>query len=128
MARHSDEDLNRMIETVRTGSVPTPTEAFEAWWNGVATSPPHSSQLVQEGMQYVKDFGKEAWLAAYTAGQRAAQMPDDVPVIKDRLCPHCHAPIEVRNPTGYCDHLYYPDYCDECRRRATPPDHQEGRG
>jgi hypothetical protein len=25
-------------------------------------------------------------------------------------CPNCHGPIAIRNPTGACDHLYWPDY------------------
>jgi hypothetical protein len=25
------------------------------------------------------------------------------------ICPKCHGPIATRNPTGLCDHLYYPD-------------------
>lgn len=25
------------------------------------------------------------------------------------LCPYCGGLIAVRNPTGECDHLYYPD-------------------
>lgn len=29
-------------------------------------------------------------------------------------CPHCGGDIEIRNPTGTCDHLYYPDNCDVC--------------
>jgi len=26
-------------------------------------------------------------------------------------CPYCGGDKEIRNPTGYCDHLYYPDNC-----------------
>ena len=26
------------------------------------------------------------------------------------LCLHCHAPKVERNPTGTCDHLYWPDF------------------
>lgn len=25
------------------------------------------------------------------------------------ICPNCYSPIEVRNATGKCDHLYWPD-------------------
>jgi hypothetical protein len=32
-----------------------------------------------------------------------------------RVCHHCHGPIAVRNPTGICDHLYYPDNCSVCK-------------
>lgn len=24
-------------------------------------------------------------------------------------CPNCNGPVMVRNPTGKCDHLYWPD-------------------
>lgn len=30
-------------------------------------------------------------------------------------CPHCQGDIEIRNPTGDCDHLYYPDNCRVCK-------------
>jgi hypothetical protein len=26
------------------------------------------------------------------------------------ICPDCGGLIAIRNPTGKCDHLYYPDY------------------
>lgn len=32
-----------------------------------------------------------------------------------KVCPHCKGDIEIRNPTGFCDHLYYPDMCEICR-------------
>lgn len=31
-----------------------------------------------------------------------------------RICEHCEGDIEIRNPMGYCDHLYYPDCCEIC--------------
>ncbi len=41
-------------------------------------------------------------------------------------CVHCNGDIEIRNPTGYCDHLKYPEYCETCAQRriqeATPVD------
>lgn len=27
-----------------------------------------------------------------------------------RVCPNCGGEIAIRNPTGNCDHLYWPDY------------------
>lgn len=30
-------------------------------------------------------------------------------------CNHCGGDIAIRNPSGYCDHLYYPDYCEVCQ-------------
>lgn len=27
----------------------------------------------------------------------------------DPLCPNCGGSVHVRNPTGACDHLYWPD-------------------
>ena len=32
-----------------------------------------------------------------------------------QICPHCNQPINIRNSSGYCDHLYYPEACDICR-------------
>lgn len=32
----------------------------------------------------------------------------------EKGCPHCGGDIAVRNPSGYCDHLYYPDNCKIC--------------
>jgi hypothetical protein len=33
------------------------------------------------------------------------------------LCEHCGYSIKLRNPSGFCDHLYYPDNCDVCVKR-----------
>ena len=35
--------------------------------------------------------------------------------IKSGLCPHCKKPIYLRNPSGFCDHLYYPEKCEVCK-------------
>jgi len=31
-------------------------------------------------------------------------------------CSHCQMDRAVRNPSGYCDHLYYPEYCKVCEK------------
>lgn len=28
---------------------------------------------------------------------------------------HCGGEIKIRNPKGYCDHLYYPENCSTCQ-------------
>ncbi len=33
----------------------------------------------------------------------------------NKICKHCQEPIALRNPSGYCDHLYYPDNCNICK-------------
>jgi hypothetical protein len=33
-----------------------------------------------------------------------------------RPCLHCGGDLSIRNPTGECDHLYYPDYCEVCKK------------
>lgn len=38
-------------------------------------------------------------------------------------CEHCHMSLNVRNPSGFCDHLYFPDNCDICKKAPSP--HQE---
>jgi hypothetical protein len=39
----------------------------------------------------------------------------NVDYIKEELCLHCGYPIKIRNPSGYCDHLYYPESCGVCK-------------
>jgi len=34
------------------------------------------------------------------------------------LCKHCGGPITVRNPTGKCDHLYWPDMLTDEAKKA----------
>ena len=34
-----------------------------------------------------------------------------------RLCDHCGKDVEIRNPSGYCDHLYYPERCEVCNKK-----------
>ena len=29
-------------------------------------------------------------------------------------CKHCGYDTALRNPSGYCDHLYYPEACEVC--------------
>lgn len=29
-------------------------------------------------------------------------------------CEHCGCNTSTRNPSGYCDHLYYPERCPVC--------------
>lgn len=29
-----------------------------------------------------------------------------------RICGHCNLEVAIRNPSGFCDHLYYPENCD----------------
>ena len=28
---------------------------------------------------------------------------------QEKICPNCGGLIKIRNPTGECDHLYYPE-------------------
>jgi hypothetical protein len=35
---------------------------------------------------------------------RGDEMQDEL------MCKHCGGPIAIRNPSGACDHLYWPDY------------------
>jgi hypothetical protein len=31
------------------------------------------------------------------------------------ICKHCGGNLAIRNPMGYCDHLYSPEYCKICQ-------------
>jgi hypothetical protein len=32
-----------------------------------------------------------------------------------KICKHCGMDIAIRNPSGHCDHLYYPENCTVCK-------------
>ena len=36
----------------------------------------------------------------------------------EKKCSHCGGDIAIRNPTGKCDHLYYPNSCEVCKAFA----------
>jgi len=38
-----------------------------------------------------------------------------------KKCKHCGFDTHIRNPSGFCDHLYYPEYCDVCRKDHIDP-------
>jgi hypothetical protein len=44
---------------------------------------------------------------------------------KIELCKHCGMDLSIRNPSGYCDHLFYPDYCEICERNIKGMDQLE---
>lgn len=35
-------------------------------------------------------------------------------------CPHCGMDKKIRNPSGHCDHLYFPENCPTCKSMTTP--------
>lgn len=45
------------------------------------------------------------------------EMSECIILETDDLCKHCNMPIRLRNPSGFCDHLHYPDYCKVCKKR-----------
>ena len=36
----------------------------------------------------------------------------------DTICQHCHGLKEIRNPTGSCDHLYWPELLTDEAKHA----------
>lgn len=40
------------------------------------------------------------------------------PYRKVEVCAHCGGPRDVRNPSGACDHLYWPDNLTDEAKRA----------
>ena len=34
-----------------------------------------------------------------------------------QICGHCGGLVRIRNPTGKCDHLYYPECCGVCSKK-----------
>lgn len=39
-----------------------------------------------------------------------------------KWCDHCKMDTAIRNPSGFCDHLYYPDCCEVCKAAKYIPD------
>ena len=35
------------------------------------------------------------------------------------LCNHCKGEIEIRDPSGFCDHLDYPNNCIVCKHQQS---------
>jgi hypothetical protein len=35
---------------------------------------------------------------------------------EEEKCKHCNMNIAIRNPSGFCDHLHHPEYCDMCKK------------
>ena len=42
-------------------------------------------------------------------------------MLPEHKCPHCEMDKRIRNPSGYCDHLYYPEHCDICKQTFSAP-------
>lgn len=36
-------------------------------------------------------------------------------------CSHCKMDLKKRNPSGFCNHLYYPEHCPICFDFLAPP-------
>jgi hypothetical protein len=41
------------------------------------------------------------------------------------ICKHCNGELKVRNPKGFCDHLYYPENCFTCGELMNPKQTRE---
>lgn len=48
-----------------------------------------------------------------------------ISAVTDKTCPHCKGSLAVRNPTGKCDHLYYPENCTTCSKGSDKTREQE---
>lgn len=36
------------------------------------------------------------------------------------ICNHCGYPVSITNPSGYCNHINYPDHCFTCKSKDKP--------
>ena len=32
----------------------------------------------------------------------------------EKICPHCKMDKDLANPSGFCNHLHYPEACEVC--------------
>jgi hypothetical protein len=56
---------------------------------------------------------------AANAGQGEPEPTSDevwepLPVTEESICKHCGGQLAIANPKGFCNHIYYPDYCEVC--------------
>lgn len=51
---------------------------------------------------------------ALDANRSERGCPADPEYKETEICDHCKMPIAIRNPSGFCDHLHYPENCDVC--------------
>jgi len=35
-------------------------------------------------------------------------------ILSKYICQHCKGDIRIANPSGFCNHVYYPECCDIC--------------
>jgi len=59
---------------------------------------------------------------SYEAKIKSRSLNDFLTPIK---CPHCKGEIAIRNPSGYCDHQYYPENCETCKEREEKNDEKK---
>jgi hypothetical protein len=39
------------------------------------------------------------------------------------ICNHCGYPVSITNPSGFCNHVHYPDNCVTCKNSNYPCTH-----
>lgn len=55
-------------------------------------------------IEVVEEFDEKCNVMRITVKEKFPESTQDEP-----LCKYCGTPIKIRNPTGNCDHLYYPE-------------------
>jgi len=43
-------------------------------------------------------------------------MPHNFYFDDDNNCAHCHRPTNIYYKDDFCNHIYFPEYCKECKR------------
>ena len=102
------------------------------------------SQWVTDAVEYIKlvkagrttDKERLDWLDQHTAfvadgeyqigpykvGELRKMADEGIAIDKKlqdkNICKHCGGDIRIRNPKGYCDHLYYPENCEVCKGKV----------
>lgn len=44
------------------------------------------------------------------------EAPEDWSHWEKKICSHCGYPLGYANPSGACNHVYYPDNCKICKK------------
>jgi hypothetical protein len=80
----------------------------------------------------LKESDMEGWVDVPMIdlqSQESEVKPENMPgfIMPYKECNHCGGDIAIRNPKGFCDHLYYPENCKVCSKpKTTESKKQEG--
>jgi hypothetical protein len=88
-----------------------------------------TTQSDKQGSEMTREKFQEKWFYFYGDACMKTDFNTDLTALisceverakllsrQDKRCKHCGIDIAIRNLSGYCDHLYYPEACEVCKK------------